>query len=231
MATVVGQGTQEGEAGVLGESSQFEGVRGVGHSNDHGAVVGTNTAGGQGVFGDSTSGEGVRGVGHSNDHGAVVGTNTAGGPGIYGKSEKGDAAVLDGNVRVLGNCTVTGDVILANADCAEDFEIATQDGIDPGTVMVLDEEGALVPERASVRSQGGGCHFRGRRAQAGNSTRAAFPGQQIGAASGIPGQLLQDGISQRRCAGLGGLRRGQGGVVELHDASPQVVADPGASKR
>lgn len=37
--------------GVFGESNANEGVRGVGHSRDHGAVVGTNDGGGPGVFG------------------------------------------------------------------------------------------------------------------------------------------------------------------------------------
>jgi len=38
-----------------------------------------------------------------------------------------------------------GDIVLQNADCAEHFEIADPEGIDPGTVLVLDEEGRLRP--------------------------------------------------------------------------------------
>lgn len=37
----------------------------------------------------------------------------------------------------------SGDIQIMNADCAEDFDIHSEDEIEPGTVMVLDEEGAL----------------------------------------------------------------------------------------
>lgn len=36
-----------------------------------------------------------------------------------------------------------GDIILKNADCAEEFDIASESALDAGTVMVLDGEGAL----------------------------------------------------------------------------------------
>jgi hypothetical protein len=42
---------------------------------------------------------------------------------------------------------VTGDIRLINADCAEDFNIGTYLSVEPGTVMVLGEEGALFPSR------------------------------------------------------------------------------------
>ena len=42
MSSVTGQATNPNEAGVLGESSQFEGVRGVSHAGGHGGVVGIN---------------------------------------------------------------------------------------------------------------------------------------------------------------------------------------------
>ena len=41
------------------------------------------------------------------------------------------------------NIKVTGDVLLQNADCAEDFDIANADLVEPGTVMVLGDEGSL----------------------------------------------------------------------------------------
>jgi len=40
---------------------------------------------------------------------------------------------------------VTGDIKLINADCAEDFDVLEAEQIEPGTVMVLTEEGALRP--------------------------------------------------------------------------------------
>jgi hypothetical protein len=50
-----------------------------------------------------------------------------------------DRVVVDTN----GNVRVTGDIMLANADCAEDFDVADTAVVEPGTVMVLDEEGKL----------------------------------------------------------------------------------------
>jgi hypothetical protein len=48
------------------------------------------------------------------------------------------AAFFDGNVFV------TGDITLANAaDCAEEFDIASLSCAEPGTLMVLDDEGCL----------------------------------------------------------------------------------------
>jgi hypothetical protein len=38
-----------------------------------------------------------------------------------------------------------GDIYLTGADCAELFEIAEPQGVDPGTVLVVDEEGLLRP--------------------------------------------------------------------------------------
>ena len=39
----------------------------------------------------------------------------------------------------------SGDIILSNADFAEDFEVVDPGTAEPGTVMVLDEGGRLVP--------------------------------------------------------------------------------------
>ena len=44
-------------------------------------------------------------------------------------------------VRIDG---ASGDVVLANADCAEEFDLAGP-GVHPGTVMVLTDEGSLAP--------------------------------------------------------------------------------------
>ncbi len=90
MPGLEGKVTGANEIGVLGESDQGEGVRGVGRSGGHAGVVGANSAGGAGVFGESASGEGVRGVGRSNGHAAVVGANSAGGAGVFGESASGE---------------------------------------------------------------------------------------------------------------------------------------------
>jgi hypothetical protein len=38
-----------------------------------------------------------------------------------------------------------GDIVLKNADCAEEFELAPGPAVEPGTVMVIDQEGLLKP--------------------------------------------------------------------------------------
>jgi hypothetical protein len=38
-----------------------------------------------------------------------------------------------------------GDIRLLNADCAEDFDLAEDQRVDPGTVVVVNDEGALQP--------------------------------------------------------------------------------------
>ncbi len=42
-----------------------------------------------------------------------------------------------------------GDVILANADCAEDFDIANAEVVEPGTVMVLTDSEVLEPSQCA----------------------------------------------------------------------------------
>jgi len=55
---------------------------------------------------------------------------------VLRNAEGGDTIHLDGKA---------GDIILENADCAEEFEIASSGEIAPGTVMVLDRDGRLEP--------------------------------------------------------------------------------------
>jgi hypothetical protein len=57
--------------------------------------------------------------------------------GVSGHNPRGLAGFFEGNV------VVTGDISLANGDCAEDFEIAAGSSAEPGTVMVLDDESNL----------------------------------------------------------------------------------------
>jgi hypothetical protein len=45
--------------------------------------------------------------------------------------------------RFEGHVEVTGDIRLTNADCAEDFDVLEAEQVEPGTVMVIDEAGAL----------------------------------------------------------------------------------------
>jgi hypothetical protein len=46
-------------------------------------------------------------------------------------------------LEVNGNITTNGDIRLTNADCAEEFDICEMEQIEPGTVMILGNEGKL----------------------------------------------------------------------------------------
>lgn len=54
---------------------------------------------------------------------------------------------VGGSVWVFGDGRFSGDVILTGADCAEDFDIAGAHTPEPGTVLVIDEGGALRESR------------------------------------------------------------------------------------
>lgn len=68
------------------------------------------------------------------------------GDGVFGESNTGVG--VHGKGRRLagffeGDVEVTGDIRLTNADCAEDFDVSGVVKLDPGTVMVLGNKGAL----------------------------------------------------------------------------------------
>jgi hypothetical protein len=114
--------------GVGGVSQTWLGVYGEtnGTANGPAGVWGEGKAGGFGVKGHA-SGPGAAGV---------AGFHlTNSGPGIFGKGSP--AGHFEGDVEV------TGDVRLINADCAEDFDVCEAEQIQPGTVVVLGEDGAL----------------------------------------------------------------------------------------
>ena len=115
---------------------------GVSGSAQSGVGVGGSAQSGTGVKGESQSGNGVLGSTNATGFAAAisgVALNPNGiAPGMYGESKgKGPAGYF------MGNVIVTGDIQLANADCAEDFEIAGLQKVEPGTVMVIDSEGKL----------------------------------------------------------------------------------------
>lgn len=76
----------------------------------------------------------------------------------------------------------SGDIILQNADCAEDFDLADGVEAEPGTVMVLDEQGSLRPSARAYDS--------------------AVVGVVAGAGGYRPGIVLDRTASSRRRAPL-----------------------------
>jgi hypothetical protein len=57
----------------------------------------------------------------------------------------GGALNVNGRLNVSADIVVRGDIRLVNADCAEEFDILPQQLVEPGTVMVLNENGNLEP--------------------------------------------------------------------------------------
>jgi hypothetical protein len=108
----------------------------MGHSRRGNGVYGSSARDGYGVYGHSRSGVGVFGTSTGN---AGVSGHSDSGAGVYGNSEQGDAGFFEGNVRV------TGEIYSEQADCAEDFDIAATAAVEPGTVMVIADEGTLRP--------------------------------------------------------------------------------------
>jgi hypothetical protein len=139
--------------GVSGESEAGPGVNGLGKGSFAG-VRGENTGSGNGVSGFAKNGRGVAGTSSNGD--GVRGDSSGGGAGVRGVSTNKDrvgvvgentqggfAGLFTGNVDVRGSIFCDGDIVLRNADCAEHFDISAAEEIEPGSVMVINADGAL----------------------------------------------------------------------------------------
>ena len=167
-AGVLGKGdtngiqAEGGANGLFANGKSWCGVVGLSQSTTGGfGVYGENTAGGTGVVGKSKGWHAVAGFSESTTggfgvYGEAVGTGVAGisktWMGVYGETQSttGGAGVCGkGKLAGLfqGDVVVTGDIQLTNADCAEHFNIGAGVTVEPGTVMVVGEDGALFPSQ------------------------------------------------------------------------------------
>jgi hypothetical protein len=65
---------------------------------------------------------------------------------VGAEGNEGDIIVKnDAGKEVIHLDGGSGDIILANADCAEEFDVLSAEAVEPGTVMVLDDAGGLRP--------------------------------------------------------------------------------------
>jgi len=165
---VVGKGdtngaqVEGGANGVIATGKGWCGVVGISESTTGGfGVYGENTAGGTGVVGKSKGWHAIAGFSESSTggfgvYGEALGSGVVGVSktwmGVYGETQSttGGAGVCGkGKLAGLfqGDVVVTGDIQLANADCAEHFNIGNEVYVEPGTVMVVGEEGALFPSQ------------------------------------------------------------------------------------
>jgi len=72
----------------------------------------------------------------------IVGNQSAG---LGRRVSVWDRLEVNGFLNVSGDVEVSGDIRLSNADCAEDFDISDTEQIEPGTVMVVGNDGKLEP--------------------------------------------------------------------------------------
>ncbi len=141
--------TEGGANGVFATGKGWCGVVGLSESTSGGfGVYGENTAGGTGIAGISKKWVGVYGEtsGVENGPAGVWGEHKGAGIGVKAISNTGIGLVAFSNGTAAlfqGDVEVTGDIRLTNADCAEDFDIVSAELVEPGTVMVVSEEGAL----------------------------------------------------------------------------------------
>jgi len=148
---VVGKNTAGG-FGLEGKSNNGVGIHGanVGKSSEA-ANIGPDR--GAGVWGESLNGFGL--FGSSNENIGVFG-NSVNGFGIKAVSQKNVglsaegptlAAFFRGDVQVVGNLTMLNGGDIRLADFAEDFDISALEEIEPGSVVVLDDDGSVQQSR------------------------------------------------------------------------------------
>ncbi|MDV5149630.1 hypothetical protein R1T08_37340 [Streptomyces sp. SBC-4] len=119
-----------------------------------GNVFVKGNAAGSAFWGESDEGEAVHAATNASNVAAIAafGLNEQGtGAALYAEKRGpgGHAGFFVGNVFVTGEVGVAGDLVLTGGDVAEEFDVASTMGrageIDPGTVVVLDSQGALAP--------------------------------------------------------------------------------------
>lgn len=107
-------------------------------------VYGTSNSG-VGVFGTSTGWDGVQGRTTHPQHAGVAAVNDVG-IAVYGRGVP--AGHFQGDVKVFGDLSVTGDVYLINKDLAERFN-GVPSACPPGAVVVMRDDGTVGPADAA----------------------------------------------------------------------------------
>jgi len=106
-------------------------------------VVGGSGQDGDIVLQDKTGKVKMRLVG-SHGHAWLGGNGT---PGLLTLFPPGVENVTDTTTATIFLDGGTGDIVLQNADCAEDFDIADAESPEPGAIMVIDDQGKLRQSR------------------------------------------------------------------------------------
>lgn len=163
-------GFSESGTGVLGHSNKGDGAQLFAHDPARNGVLGHNNGKGKAPTKGAPAGNGVYGYTEVSNASGVCGAVAAGNSGGAGVTGIGKVAGrFLGNVAITGSLTVNGDILLAGADYAEEFDVDDEDGgvveASPGTVMVLSNDGSVRPagtanDRRVVGVVSGGGRFR-----------------------------------------------------------------------
>ncbi len=159
-------GTSDNGVGVSGTSVNAEGIIANTNSLVTAAIAAYNSnngATGAAVYAKCVNSEAIHAVTNSLNKAAIAAyqmNESSDSAALYAKHNGNkNAAVFEGNLVVTGNIDITGlgsDIRLTNADCAEDFDVCGANNVEPGTVMVLGDEGALfVSQQAYDRRAAG----------------------------------------------------------------------------
>jgi hypothetical protein len=145
-------GGSVGGHGVRGQNGAGSGLRpdvgtGVYGDSDNGFGVYASSGTNVGVFGESQTTNGVFGVTHSSSVAAVSGVNKNGGIGVFGEGRI--AGSFSGDVEITGDLTIFNGKDIRLSDFAEDFDVSGLEEIEPGNVVVLDDEGSVRQSRAA----------------------------------------------------------------------------------
>ena len=129
--------------GVLGISKATDGVQGRSYDAKHSGVAGVNDGGGAGVYGRGVPAGHFDGKLVTNGDCALNGNVAVSGILTAGAGAGQLAAHFNGNVEIDGDLTVLNGKDIKLADFAEDFDLASEQEAGPGSVVVLDAEGAV----------------------------------------------------------------------------------------
>jgi hypothetical protein len=141
MAVAKPGGVQEGGGGgVVAKPPLNQPL--VGFAINAPGVTGT---GSPGVLGKGGGGYGV--VAQSSETYALFASGPKGAAALQGDVAITGDVTIDGNIMKVNTVSVAVDIVLAGADCAEHFDVAEAQYLDPGTVVVIDREGALRQSR------------------------------------------------------------------------------------
>ena len=146
-------------AGSFGDAAALavDDAAGVGVCGEHrGGGIGVKaiSRSGVGLSASSTDYEAIHAETHAKSVAAIAAYNVnpaATGAAVYARKvgPRGHAGFFDGRVWISGELGVGGDILLANADCAEDFDVVSQTLAEPGTVMVIGDDSVLMPCEAA----------------------------------------------------------------------------------